>query len=74
MFGFTRMGLWNGRDSLRLHCGESQMKYKEIGALLYNEIVEPVEGMSADALWGYIYRRVLEKSVPYEERKQILRI
>ena len=46
------------------------MKYKEIDTRLFNEIVEVVEGMAADALWGYICRRVLGMSVSYEERKQ----
>ena len=45
------------------------MKYNKIDADIYGEIVEAVAGMGADALWGYLCRRLLGNSVPYEERK-----
>jgi len=46
------------------------MKYQQIEDHIYNEIIEAVEGSSANALWGFICRRILGTFVCYEDRKQ----
>jgi len=45
------------------------MKYDEIDDNLFNEIVESVEGFSANALWSSICSWILGKTVSYKARK-----
>jgi len=46
------------------------MKYIEIDEDIYNELVESVEGFTANALWSSICSWVLKKTTSYEDRKQ----
>lgn len=47
------------------------MKYQEISDVLLEELLESVEGSSANAMWLFVCEDILTPDAPYKDRKEL---